>query len=232
LPLESGPSQLALFAEQFQTLPVALLVTSSVLSLATRSFLDAVATLSVVGANAVLGYVTEAQAEAAIHKLMDTRSTSAQILRDGQEIRLAPNDWFRAMSSRCVPDSRRPPTSASSDDTHLKVDESALTGETLPVTKSGLSEVTRTAPVGERPTMLHSGTIVVEGTAQGRRRLDRRSHRHGGDRGAERQRAATARSGRGRTRRPQRPAGAPRAGGLRRLLRHRPDARRGRRRRS
>ena len=167
LPLESGPSQAALFAEQFQTLPVALLVTSSVLSLATRSFLDAVATLSVVGMNAVLGYVTEAQAEAAIHKLMSSKTARATALRSGIETdlsseRLVPGDVVSVRAGQQAPADIR-----LIGDAPLKVDESALTGETLPVAKHGEAVVTAEAPVGERPTMLHSGTIVVEGKGRG-----------------------------------------------------------------
>ncbi len=167
LPRDRGPTQFSLFAEQFQTLPVALLVTSSILSLTTRNVIDAVATLSVVGANAVLGYVTEAQAEAAIHKLMDTKTANASVLRGGRERRvtsgaLVPGDVISVRAGQQAPADIR------LIDAHpIKADESALTGETLPVEKTGAGRVAFDAPVGERPTMLHSGTIVVEGRGRG-----------------------------------------------------------------
>lgn len=167
LPRDTAPSHVALFAEQFRTLPVALLVGSSILSLSRGGVLDAVATLSVVGVNAVLGYATEAQAEAAIHKLMSTATTRVTVLRDAEALELAsedlvPGDVITLRAGQQAPADIRLLGTAP-----LKVDESALTGETLPVAKCGAADVARSAPVGERPTMLHSGTILVEGTGRG-----------------------------------------------------------------
>ncbi len=167
LPQEETRPALALFADQFRSLPVALLAGSSVVSLASGGVTDAVATLTVVAINGVLGYVTEGQAERAIHALMDTSGQSVRVIRDGAtaEIRAAaivPGDIcdWRA-GEQVTADARL------LADHRLRVDESALTGETLPVAKSAAGLAAPGAPIGERPAMLHAGTIVAEGRATG-----------------------------------------------------------------
>lgn len=166
LPQEEARPAAALLADQFRSLPVALLAGSSVVSLATGGVTDAVATLSVVAINGVLGFVTEGQAERAIHSLMDTSQQTVRVVRDGAEVDLraaeiVPGDLclWRA-GEQVTADARL--VSAEK----LKVDESALTGETLPVAKSADSVAELQAPIGARPGMLHAGTIVAEGRAR------------------------------------------------------------------
>lgn len=167
LPQEEARPGVALLADQFRSLPVALLAGSSAVSLATGGITDAVATLSVVAVNGVLGYVTEGQAERAIHALMDTSSQPARVIRDGapRDIRAAnivPGDicLWRA-GEQVTADARL----IAAD--RLKVDESALTGETIPVAKSANAVAEVQAPIGARPGMLHAGTIIAEGSARG-----------------------------------------------------------------
>ena len=166
LPADAPRAQLALFAEQFESLPVAMLAGSAVVSLATGGVADAVATLSVVMVNAVFGYVTEGQAEASIHSLMDSSTESVTVLRDGQELRLRAAEVVRGDIYIARPGTVIAGDARVIQAEGLRVDESALTGETEPVAKQAVAELPCDAPIGERPTMLHSGTLVAEG--QGR----------------------------------------------------------------
>jgi Ca2+-transporting ATPase len=166
LPREERPSSLALLAHQFRGLPVMLLLGSSVVSLGSRNVADAIATLAVVVGNGVLGFVTEGQAERHIHELMDTSRAPAMVLRDGRESQvtaasLVPGDVLLLSPGHQVPaDARLLATEA------LAIDESSLTGESLPVDKRPDRVVAATAVIGERPTMLYAGTIVSEGTGR------------------------------------------------------------------
>ncbi|NBC95478.1 MAG: cation-transporting P-type ATPase, partial [Deinococcus-Thermus bacterium] len=163
LPSDEGPSRLALFAEQFNSLPVAMLGVSSLFSLSTGGVADAVATLSVVGLNAVFGYVTEGQAEAAIHKLMDASGTTVTVRRGGRDLAVKSGD--------VVPGDvliARPGTQVAADARliaceGLMADESVLTGEAEPVRKDADARTEPDVPIGARPTMLHAGTLVTEG---------------------------------------------------------------------
>ena len=167
LPQAERRSQISLFAEQFESLPVAMLGASAVVSLATGGVADAVATLSVVLVNAVFGYVTEGQAEAKIHMLMDGSTENVAVLRGGRErlVRaadLVPGDLYIARPGAQIAADARVIAAE-----RLKVDESALTGESLPVAKHPGAAVEQRAPIGARPTMLHAGTLVAEGTGRG-----------------------------------------------------------------
>ncbi|SIO33697.1 Ca2+-transporting ATPase [Rhodovulum sp. ES.010] len=163
VPSVSERSSLSLFAEQFESLPVGMLLGSSVVSLATGGVADAVATVAVVMVNAGFGYVTEGQAEASIGKLMDSSGETVTVLRGGREhalpaAHLVRGDVLVVRPGRVIPADARVVA-----DHRLKVDESALTGETRPVTKRAAAGVAADAPLGARPTMLYSGTMVAEG---------------------------------------------------------------------
>lgn len=163
LPQDERRSDFAILRSQFATLPVALLTGSAVISVATGGVGDAIATLAVVVTNAVLGYVTEGQAESAIHSLMDTSAQEVTVLRDGRELRirsaeLVPGDvYIVGPGEQIGADARL----VASD--RLYIDESALTGETVPVPKAADAPVGPRAAIADRATMVFAGTIVSEG---------------------------------------------------------------------
>lgn len=163
LPHEAGPSHLALLAKQFEGLPVMMLVGSAAVSVATGGVADAVATLSVVALNGVLGYVTEGQAERRIHALTGQSEHPVRVLRDGAVLslpsnRLVAGDVVLVSAGSLVPADARLLSVEG-----LMVDESALTGESMPVPKSDTDRLVRDTPIGDRSTMLYAGTIVAEG---------------------------------------------------------------------
>jgi len=167
LPVFARKSNVARFLEQFDGLPVRMLLGSAGVSLLTGGVADAVATMAVVMVNATLGYVTEGQAEVSIGKLMSAEDENTTVMRNGGPVRLPASrvvrgDIFVARPGRLVPADARVVTAK-----RLKVDESALTGENRPVEKSPDALVARAAPIGDRPTMLHAGTLVAEGEGRG-----------------------------------------------------------------
>lgn len=163
LPQHKRPSRFKIFTEQFETLPVGMLAGSAVVSLATGGIADAVATLSVVMINGVFGYVTEGQAEASIHALIDSSVDKVTVLRDGREMVLRASDVVRGDIMLALPGTVVAADARVILAERLKVDESALTGETEPVGKRPGLAVSEDAPIGNRPTMLHAGTLVTEG---------------------------------------------------------------------
>lgn len=166
MPRDTPPSRLRLFGRQFASLPVLMLAGSAATSIATGGVADAIATLAVVGVNGVLGYVTEAQAERTIHALMEGGSAGVQVLRDGVETEvpataLVPGDVVVLRAGAQVPADARLIGARG-----LMADESALTGESMPVEKRAEPPDPGDAPIGSRATMLHAGSIVAEGEAR------------------------------------------------------------------
>lgn len=163
LPDAEPRSPLTIFLGQFTSLPVYLLGIAAGVSLFTGGAVDAIVIMAVVGINGVIGFFTEAQAEKTINSLKSLVRPHAFLFREQ-----------RAIESRCedvVPGDillLKPGTFVAADariiDSHyLSVDESALTGESLPVGKNAnvIEEVD--IPVADRNNMVYMGTMVTGG---------------------------------------------------------------------
>jgi Ca2+-transporting ATPase len=172
---ESVPrSNFSIFIDQFKSLPVALLGVAAGISVATAGIADAVVIATVVLINAVIGYVTESQAEKTIHSLKTLVRPQALVVRDGaaEEIKaeeVVPGDVLVL----------RPGTYVTADARlieahHLTVDESALTGESLPVSKTteripfseplpNAGELRTEVALADRTNMVYMGTLVTGG---------------------------------------------------------------------
>ena len=161
---ESVPrSGFSILFEQFKSVPVVLLAAAAVLSVATGGIADALVIMSVVAMNGAIGYVTETQAEKTIQSLKSLVRPSAQVLREKavQEIKaedVTPGDIlvlrpgsFIAADSRIIAAS------------HLSIDESALTGESLAVTKTPMMLQTIDTALADRKNMVYMGTLVTGG---------------------------------------------------------------------
>ncbi len=151
----------------FWSIPVALLTLAAILSVATGSKVDALVIMGVVIINAVLGYVTESKSERIILSLKNLVSPSALVIRDGQkneidveavvvgDILILKSGSLVAADARLV------------EINHLRIDESALTGESFPVLKTNQTLLDRDIPLGERSNMVYRGTLVTGGQALG-----------------------------------------------------------------
>ncbi len=164
LPKASSRSELSLLAGQFASAPVAMLGVSAVISMLTGGIVDAVVIGAVVMVNAVIGYTTERQAERTIESLTGTTTATAMIVRDGEVSarpaeQTVPGDILVLSPGASVPaDARLLET------TRLTQDESALTGESMPVSKDPQVVLRQDTPLAERTTMVYMGTVVTSGS--------------------------------------------------------------------
>ncbi|MCI2400574.1 HAD-IC family P-type ATPase [Aliiroseovarius subalbicans] len=160
---EHGPNALAeaaqvspvrIFVRQFTGLLVLILIAAAAIALALGEVVDAVAIGLVVILNGILGFVQEWQAENALEALRSMLSTTARVLRDGQEQVIDTRDIVPGDRVMLAAGDKIPADMTLSAAVQLSVDESALTGESFPVSKA--AEET-----------LFMGTAVVEGRAEG-----------------------------------------------------------------
>ena len=123
--------------------------------------------LAVVLLNAVLGVIQESKAEAAIEALQTMTAATCKVLRDGKMVvlhsdELVPGDVVLLEAGDSVPADGRIIENAS-----LKIEEAALTGESVPVNKVleelGLAEGQEDIPLGDRKNMCYMGSTVVYG---------------------------------------------------------------------
>ena len=135
--------------------------------LAGESFAEVFIILIVVLLNAVLGVLQESKAEAAIEALQTMTAATCKVLRDGKQQtvhsdELVPGDVVVLEAGDSVPADGRLLESAS-----LKIEEAALTGESVPVNKViealGLAHGKDEVPLGDRKNMCYMGSTVVYG---------------------------------------------------------------------
>jgi len=149
---------------QFTSLPVVLLIGSSVLSIVTGGLADAAVIVGVIAINAAIGASTEAAAERNIQTLTRFSAPPVVTARDGVNTlvdvaALVPGDVIRVRRGDYVPADARLIQAAD-----LSVAESALTGESAPVSKAANVLVDHLAPLGDRVNMLYRGTVVTGGS--------------------------------------------------------------------
>ena len=163
---ESVPrSGLAIFFDQIKSLPVLLLGVAAGISILTGGLADAVVIMSVVGINAAIGYVTESQSEKTIFSLKKLVKPTAHVLRNGliksvKAEEVVPGDVLAFRPGSYIPADCRLITAA-----NLSVDESALTGESMPVIKNPARLHGERVPLADRFNMLYMGTLVTGGQA-------------------------------------------------------------------
>ena len=123
--------------------------------------------LTVVLLNAILGVIQESKAEAAIEALQTMTAATCKVLRDGKMVilhsdELVPGDVVLLEAGDAVPADGRIIENAS-----LKIEEAALTGESVPVNKMidalNLAEGSDDVPLGDRKNMCYMGSTVVYG---------------------------------------------------------------------
>jgi P-type Ca2+ transporter type 2C len=156
-------SRLDMFVDQFKSLPVALLGVAAALSAATAGVADAVVIVAVVGINAVIGYMTERQAEDAIASLKNLVKPRAFLLRGGEVAEVGAEEVVVGDIVLMKPGTYVPADARIIEASHLSVDESILTGESLPVTKTHETLRDADASLGDRFNMVYAGTLVVGG---------------------------------------------------------------------
>jgi len=158
-----GRPALSILAAQFKSLIVALLVGVTAVAFALGETVEAVAVLVVVVLNAVVGFLTEWKAERALTALQRQAVPTAHVVREGRPrevpaAELVPGDVVLLAAGSRVPADGRVAESA-----QLQVAEAALTGESVPVTKSVDPVADGDAPLGDRLGMAYLGTAVTGG---------------------------------------------------------------------
>ena len=166
IPRAGRVSDLRIAARQFADPLVLLLVAATAVSAALGERLDALVIAAILVMNALLGLVQEAGAERAIESLREAVETTANVIREGRS-RLISSEALVAGDVVAVREGDRVPADVrviAGD--RLRLDESLLTGESVPVAKTP-DTVAPGAPLAERTCMLYAGTSVTLGEGRG-----------------------------------------------------------------
>ena len=163
-PRRRGPLRRLL--RQFHNLLIYVMLAASAIAAALGHWVDSGVMLSAVIVNVIVGFIQEGRAENALDAIRRMLAPHATVIRDGERHEidaadLVPGDRVLVASGDRIPGDLRLVATR-----ELRVDESALTGESLPVGKS-TDAVDPAAPLGDRFGMAYSGTLVVHGTGEG-----------------------------------------------------------------
>ncbi len=171
-----GPNQLVekkrkslwmMFLNQFKDFMILVLIAAAVVAGVIGDPVDTIAIAVIVMLNAVLGFVQEYRAEKAMAALKKLAAPSATVIRDGRAEtipaeRLVPGDMVILEAGNVVPADIR-----LMEAVQLRIDEAALTGESVPVEKDTSAIGERDLSIGDRKNMAYKGTIVTYGRGRG-----------------------------------------------------------------
>jgi len=156
LPHVAGPSPLRILLRQFTNVLVVILIIAAGIAFVVGERIDTIAIAIVIVLNGALGFVQEWRAENALQALRNMMSPQATVLRDGRQMIIPARDLVPGDLIIVAAGDRVPADADVVEQTSLSADESALTGESMPVSKDS------DAPA------LYMGTNVVEGRGMGR----------------------------------------------------------------
>ncbi len=161
------PGFLKLLWEQFNNFIVMLLIVASIVSALLGEWVDASAIIAIVLLNAILGIIQEKRAEEALAALKKLAAPEARVVRDGHHVTvsshdLVPGDVVFLEAGNHVPADLRLLEVA-----NLQVDEAALTGESMAVSKNAAMKLERDIPLGDRKNTAFMGTTVTYGRGRG-----------------------------------------------------------------
>lgn len=166
LPVKPGkPAWLKLLLQFNQPLLYILLI-AGVVKAFLGSWTNATVIWGVTVLNAIISYVQEAKAEGAIASLAKAVITETTVLRDGQTLQVPSRDLVKGDIILLTSGDKVPADLRLFKTRNLQVDESALTGESLPVEKS-IHPLPIETPLAERTNMAYAGSFVTFGQGRG-----------------------------------------------------------------
>ncbi|HZX47659.1 MAG TPA: cation-translocating P-type ATPase, partial [Nitrospirota bacterium] len=174
--LEYGPNEikesarrtpLGMLLDQFKDFMIIILVVAAVISGLLGEVADTIAIVVIVVLNAIMGFVQEYRAEKAIEALKMMAMPASTVMRDGvphsvPTPEVVPGDIVLLEAGNVVPADLRLVESA-----QIKIEEAALTGESVPVEKNTAALHEEMIPLGDRRNMAYKGTIVSYGRGRG-----------------------------------------------------------------
>ncbi len=157
------------FIKQFNDFMIIILIIASVISAivakmdGSNDYVDSIIIIAIVVFNAIMGLVQEAKAEKSLEALKTMTAPMAKVRREGKIVTIpgkevVPGDVILLETGNYVPADARLISSS-----NLKVEESSLTGETVPVLKEAQTILKENLGLGDMVNMVFSSTIVVNG---------------------------------------------------------------------
>jgi Ca2+-transporting ATPase len=160
-------SPLIVFLSQFNDFMVYVLLGATALSFFLGDMVDAVAIIAIVLLNGILGFVQENKAEKSLEALKELSAPQVTVLREGKWVRKQSRDLVVGDVVKFIGGDRISADLRILQCASLYVEESALTGESVPVLKNAKAFKNENATIGDLENMCFMGTLVTQGTGTG-----------------------------------------------------------------
>jgi Ca2+-transporting ATPase len=167
--LESGRANIPLliFLHQFRDPLVIILIIAAAVALLIADYIDSLVIFAVVIINAIIGFIQEYKADKAMKALQKMSISYATAVRNGKEIKIDARQLTFG-DIVVISTGNKVPADVRLFEVHsLEVDESMLTGESMPVSKIASTLSGENIPVSEQNNMAFMGTIATNGRAKG-----------------------------------------------------------------
>ncbi|MBN1455229.1 MAG: cation-translocating P-type ATPase [Methanomicrobia archaeon] len=174
--VQFGPNELTeevplsvpkLFLAQFKNALILILLAATIISAAIGNLVDSVVIAAAVLLCVILGFIFEYRAEKAIKRLRELAAPTAAVIRAGTEEKISTGDIVPGDILLLRPGNRVPADARLIESKKLTVDESPLTGESLPVSKDTAALTMENVNLADRSNMVYSGTTILEGRGRG-----------------------------------------------------------------
>lgn len=162
-----GKSALRVFLDQFKDFMVLVLLVATIISGLLGEYVDAVAIIAIVLINGVLGYFQESKAEKSLKALKELAAPYTHVLRDGNWIRIPSKELVVGDVVKFTSGDRIGADLRIIEANSLYVEESALTGESVPVLKCVDRINGENVGLGDQENMAFMGTLVTRGSGVG-----------------------------------------------------------------
>ncbi|TVR56806.1 MAG: cation-transporting P-type ATPase [Candidatus Competibacteraceae bacterium] len=166
LPAAAKEGLLKRFFKHFHDLLIYILIAAAAVTAVLGHWVDTGVILAVVIINAIIGFIQEGKAEQALEGIRKMLSLHAHTRRDGEWVELEADDLVPGDLVRLRSGDRVPADLRLLEAVNLRIDEAALTGESVPTEKNP-EPVTEDAGIGDRYGMAYSGTMVAAGRGVG-----------------------------------------------------------------
>ncbi|MBB6282104.1 calcium-translocating P-type ATPase, SERCA-type [Geobacillus subterraneus] len=157
----------AVFFRQFQDFMVLVLLLATIISAFLGEYVDAAAIVVIVIMNAVLGFIQERRAEKSLAALKQLSAPQAVVLRNGEWLKIQARELVVGDIVKLTSGDRVGADLRLIEANGLEIEESALTGESVPVAKSAAPLPTEQASLGDLHNMAFMGTLVTRGSGVG-----------------------------------------------------------------
>lgn len=160
-------SPFVILLNQFKDFMVLVLLAATLISGLLGEYVDAIAIIAIVVLNGILGFFQEYRAERSLQALKELTAPTAHVIRDGEKVKisaseLVPGDIVLLDSGDRVPADVRLLSCKG-----MYIEESALTGESVPVLKHEKVILNGDVPLGDQTNMAFKGTLIVKGSGVG-----------------------------------------------------------------